>query len=311
MDKDIILKLNSLKAVKPESQWKAENRNILFNQISNSSASSVESEFEFILSIPRQVLRFISQPAWAVFFIALIALSVFSVSAAKYTKPGDSLYIAKRISERAQLAITFNKEKKTKLDIKFASDHAKGITQVLSNIESDNEEKVERLTRDFKREVNIVREKLNEVKTDEEMQVFTTSLGKGNKGMQISNLDDEELGIIEEGIEEEKSLEPAPAEEAAKEEASATSTLQEGPPIRRAGGQAEQGTEESIGTLLSDIEEVHKKLGEAEALFDENDYDGTFEKLEEVDELIENTDIFEDQGEVKGVSESATSTVED
>ena len=288
MDKDIILKLNSLKAVKPESQWKAENRNILFNQISNSSASSVESEFEFILSIPRQVLRFISQPAWAVFFIALIALSVFSVSAAKYTKPGDSLYIAKRISERAQLAITFNKEKKTKLDIKFASDHAKGITQVLSNIESDNEEKVERLTRDFKREVNIVGEKLNEVKTDEEMQVFTTSLGKGNKGMQISNLDDEELGI-----EEEKSLEPVPAEEADKEEVSATST------------------EESIETPLSDINEAHKALEEAEALFDENDYDGTFEKLEEVDELIENTDIFEDQGEVKGVSESATSTVED
>src|SRR3989339_293021 len=99
------------------------------------------------------LLRYVSQPVMAVFLIAGVLLGggFFSLNAAKDTKPGDSLYIAKIISEKTQFALTFNEKKKVKLGIEFAGNRAKEITQVLSE-EGDVEIRVEKLKDNFKKQ---------------------------------------------------------------------------------------------------------------------------------------------------------------
>ena len=136
-NKELIKQLNNLKSIVPDSGWKERNRNVLFSQISSSDviASSEAKGFASIFVIPQKMVRILSTPSWAVFFVCFIVLSgsVFSVGAARLSKPDSSLYIARIISEKARLAVTFNEDEKTKLGFKFANDHAKDIMEVLSN----------------------------------------------------------------------------------------------------------------------------------------------------------------------------------
>lgn len=304
MDNKILIKqLNSLKDIKPDNEWKSNNREILYNQIFNSSNFNNEEKTGgfAIFAFPQKIMKFISQPAMVVILVSLIIISggIFSARAARNIKPGDSLYIARIISEKAHLAITFNKEAKNKLEIKFANEHAKDITQILANPEfniDENKIKIEKLTEDFKKEINTVKDKISKINTDEvkdnqdsdynnekidEAGVFSANLKKEENGMQIFDPKTE----IKEDDNQAKLDEPA---------SMATSTIK--------GDEANTATNEELSA-----EDANRILEEAEELFDSKNYNGTLNKLEEAEEAI---DI---KGEVKGVSEkefTASSSLE-
>jgi hypothetical protein len=243
-NKELLQKLNSLKSIQPNVDWKNDNRKILYSQISNSTTplSPEIHNFNFFRAFKHAV----AQPVFVFASISVITIGLLGVNTA-YTRPGDSLYIARIISQKAQLAITFNDEQKNKLEFKFANDRAREITQVLS--QTDDQGKTDQLAKDFKKEISIVKSKINNLniadntasgaQTDPDDSIlYSADLGRDDKGLQVSAPN----GSIASG-----------------NNAVATSTQPLAP---------------------------HQMLDEAETLFNNKDYAGAENKLIEVDKLI-------------------------
>ena len=294
-NKELIKQLNSLKSIVPDSGWKEINREVLFSQISSSDiVASPEAEgFANIFILPQKMVRIFSTPSWAVFFVCLIVLSggVFSVGAARLSKPDSSLYIARIISEKAKLAMTFNEDEKTKLSFQFANDHAKDIMEILVNTDLNNEAsktKAEKLTENFKEEIKVAKTKLKEMKVSKEpassndegngeANIFSANLGRDEKGVQVVEPENPNIEIA-------KNLTAPVAKDVQEEKATSTPAKTE---------------------VKSPSDNAYKILEEAEKLSDVKDYGGVLNKLQEADTIVNNV-----KGEVRGVSEGATSTVE-
>ncbi|MFH1255423.1 MAG: DUF5667 domain-containing protein [bacterium] len=267
-DKELFKKLNNLKTIRPDDDWKKTNREILYSQISaghfadeNKSESNLKTIWHSIMA--REVLMNMAKPAWVSLSasVLILIIGVGGVYSSKNSKPGDSLYIAKIISEKAQMAITFNEKDKAKLGLEFATSRAKEMAQVLEQTEKSGDgqnKKVEQLSQNFKKEISQVKSRLTTIQSaeiqnkEEEPEVFGANLGKNGQRMEIA----ESVKI-------------------------ATTT------------------EEKISS-------PDKVLEEAEKLFDEKNYGGTINKIEEAKQIM---DKNTDNGEVKGVSETASSTI--
>jgi len=298
-DKEILKKLNNLKTIKPDNQWKNNYRQVLFSQISSGQAEidkGKEDGFSwkvFFGDLIPQGFKFeLVKPIWISILVIFILLGggLVSVYASLDTKPGDSLYIAKVISEKAQFAITFNEKGKAKLNLEFATNRAEEINQLLKEstaLEQDKNKKVQQLNLDFKRELNQAKSRLNKIdntnkikiNNNEEVQYFGANLGKDDQRMEVSEPAKQE--IINNQANENNA--------APENQLSATATTTENSLVA--------AEEKSAGQILE----------EAEKLFDEKNYDGSINKLREINTVIDQAGSG-NQGEVQGASESATST---
>lgn len=209
---------------------------------------------------------FFHQPALVTSTILLVVLGggIFSVNASRNTKPGDSLYIAKIISEKTRAAITFDDGAKAKLGLEFAGNRAKEIAQVLAEPENGGKEaKVEKLSQSFRKEIVAAKENLKKINaiennSEEDLQIFSANSSKDDKGMQI--------------------YDPNKKEEENKIEEIKTEPVIEIP--AQGGNIASSTANVSVG--------IGKVLDEAEKLFSEQNYDGTLTKLEEANGIIDN-----------------------
>ncbi len=272
-DKALISKLNSLKNVNPDANWLKSNRELLLTQISNSGATEISPRSAFIINL-QSFFKTASQPAFAlaVFILILVSGSLFSHQLFNKTKPNDSLYIARIISEKARLNTIFSQTERDRLAVQFAADHAQDITTVLADPQfnnNDNQEAVAKLSESFKKEINTVKTKMNRLavaptETEEEIVSMANTL-KDEDGLEIYQKPDirqnDPNSDLEEEINNEKVVLPdGPAEE----------TI------------AEEEAEETIETKT----DSDKILEEAEELFEQKDYDNVLNKLKEVDEII-------------------------
>ena len=268
-DRELLKKLNNLQTIKPDDNWRKNYREILRSQIFagaavNKSESNLRIIWESIM--PGRIFIDMAKPVWATTLVSVLILviSIGGVYASKNSKPGDSLYIAKIISEKAQLAITFNEKNKAQLGLEFATNRAKEITQILKESkepEDKKDKKVEQLSQNFKKEINQVKNRLTMIKEiesqekkekekEEEPEVFGANLVKNNQRMEIAE------------------------------------------PVE-------------LNPTATTTDEV---LKEAEKMFDEKNYDGTIDKLEEANKVINQAAKDIETGTVKGESETATST---
>ena len=283
-EKDLLKKLNNLKNIQPDDNWKKDYREILYSQISagaavNKSESNLRTIWESVA--PGRVFLSMAKPVWVTSLasILILVVGIGGVYASKNSKPGDSLYIAKIISEKAQLVMTFDEKDKAKLGLEFATNRAKEITQVLEESKEPEDKKgkqVEQLTQDFKKEISQVKNRLTTIKAaenknnqskEEEPEVFGANLGKNDQRMEVAE----------------------PAKPEVKND-----ILEENKPALIA-----TTTEENLNS-------PDKALEEAEKMFDEKNYGGTIDKIEEAKQII-NKEASEN-GQVKGVSETATTT---
>lgn len=279
-DRELIKKLNNLKTLKPDDNFKKNYREILRSQIFagatvNKSASNLKVIWQSIM--PGKILIDITKPVWATSLVSVLILvvGIGGVYASKNSKPGDSLYIAKIISEKTQSAITFDEKDKAKLGLEFATNRAKEITQVLEESKESatkKSEKVEQLSQNFKKEISQVKTRLTTIKAAEsqnkkaeESKVFGANLGKNNQRMEIAEPD-----------------KPA-AKERIQPSLIATTTKE-------------------------NLNSSDQALAEAEKMFAEKDYNGTINKIEELKQIISQESKDSESGQVKGVSETATST---
>jgi hypothetical protein len=207
-DQELIEKLNNLKGMKLNTEWKESARNILLNQISNSSKVVKITFFDEIAFQARTFVSLMSRPVIAAFAIIFALVGVASgYDVARNSKPGDSFYAAKIMKDKAQVATIFNKEDKAKLEIKLASQRAAQISNVLSDPSFsnnvNNQDKVKELSQTFNQEINTVKQNIPQIKTtikpvapvvatapvvDGKVgigKVYSVESGKDNNGVQI------------------------------------------------------------------------------------------------------------------------------
>lgn len=319
-DKELIQQLKKLQRIEPRESFIKENRERILNYI-NRERESFNITTEAKLKLPIRMLRTISQPALAVFLIVAVLFGggVMSLYAAKDSKPGDSLYIAKIINEKTQLALTFNQKKKVRLGIEFAGNRAKELSQVLMEEETlKRDEQVEALVNNFKQELKLARMRLDRIQaqeqlgrpedklpittkenfdepdtaeedTQEDNGIFSANLGKDEQGVQISESGAGE--VTKEPIEEETE-ELSTVEEVAIPEATTTIPL---------ATTTEEAVEETIGAL-----NPQDLINQVEELLNQEEIDGV--EISKLEEAIDQVNVSDEEGEVKGESENATSS---
>ncbi len=164
-NQNLIIKLKSLNSVEPDAKFLKDNRELLLSQIENSGVEKI-STFDRILLTSENLARLFSRPAFAlgVFVVVLFGANFVASGVLAKSKPNDSLYIARVISERVKVNTTINQEAREKLAINYALRHAEDIASILNDEKFNNEEnsdQVAKLSEDFIKEVNKVEDGLN------------------------------------------------------------------------------------------------------------------------------------------------------
>lgn len=192
-DKQLLKQLKNLQQITPSVDWKASQRDVLQQQIFNGQvAMGLNWTARFNLVMGR-----VFQPAVVavIIFAFLLSGSLIGWYSGE-AKPGDSLYIAKKLRERTEMTVALSGKAKTLLNIKFANERAKEMAQVMSE-ETDavtKNDKVAVLTNNFKKEISQAKERLAkmaeptmpEQETGEEVQFFSAGSNKDNNGIDIA-----------------------------------------------------------------------------------------------------------------------------
>ncbi|MFA5109234.1 MAG: hypothetical protein WC458_01695 [Patescibacteria group bacterium] len=196
-NRELVVKLNNLKKINPDQNWLKSNRELLLSQISNSGAVELSAWKIFVINF-ESTMRAASRPAYAlgVFVLMLVVGSLFSQRTLNKTKPNDSLYIARIISEKVKLNTMFNSQERNKLAVQFASEHARDITAVLADPQfntEENQDQVAKLNDSFKKEVVTVKEGINRLAaTTKDQPIAQSELltiadsSKDTQGIQLS-----------------------------------------------------------------------------------------------------------------------------
>jgi hypothetical protein len=151
--------LNALRnEIRPDSAWQERSREILLMQVKQGVVEKEAQWFTFIETVWMQ--KFLIQATRPLALAMMIILAVFggsvmSIRAANQTKPGDPLYIAKIISEKAHFALTFDNAQKAKLNLTFAANRAtelKEMQQADPEV-ADHAEKIQELTNEINSEL--------------------------------------------------------------------------------------------------------------------------------------------------------------
>ena len=157
---NLIIKLKSLNNVQPDEKFLKENRELLLAQISNSGQEKLAA-WEKILITSENLVRLFSRPAFALgaFVLVLLGANFVSTNILEKSKPNDSLYVARVISERLKVNTTINSESREKLAMTYALRHAEDIATILSDAkyyDEENSDQLAKLSNDFISEVNKV-----------------------------------------------------------------------------------------------------------------------------------------------------------
>lgn len=307
-EKELLSQLNNLKNIKPDGDWKRASREILLSQISGGYYDAEKTELKkenFVFSLK----HLFAQPAFITITILAVVLGggVLSLNVSRNTKPGDSLYIAKIISEKARATFTFNDEDKAKLGLEFAGERAKEMSQVLagSNDDEKKAEKVEKLANNIKKEISNVKMRLQNMgvakqeKTEpgEEEGVFSADFGKDENGVQVY---DSKADIQNDAIKNDETT------TSLKNDSASTSLSTGASTSLNVGTSTVPSADASAALNAGSIE---KALNEAENLLENKDYNGTLDQLEKADQIVSQIDKSGSAGESgTGSDGAATST---
>ncbi len=201
-DRDLIKKLGNLREIKPDTSWLKANRDSLFTQISNSGATNSSAWSSFFINF-QSALKTASAPA-----IALASLMLFVVTSSAYghlllakTKPNQSLYIAREISEQAKLTTIFNSDDRDKMAGQFAASNAQDITTVLADPSFDNKEEIAALNVKFEKEMKTVRKSVARLEKPVVQEISTVGSATGSTEVFSATLKKDETGVSLAGTE--------------------------------------------------------------------------------------------------------------
>jgi hypothetical protein len=142
------------------------------------------------------VLKTASAPAVALasLVLMLVGASAYSHLLLAQTKPNQSLYIAREISEQAKLNTILNPVEREQMASKFAANNAQDITDVLADPTFKNPQEIAKLSSKFNEEIKTVQktvaksngsavQKIDTPKATNSDIVFSASNGKDTAGL--------------------------------------------------------------------------------------------------------------------------------
>lgn len=277
-EKQLIAKLNSMKNVSLDASWLKGHRDVLYTQIENTGAAEL-SAWEKLVCELRALTMTASRPAFSIASILLVVATfgVFSHRLFSNAKPNESLYIARVISEKAKVNMTFNDDNRNRLEAKFAASHAQDIAAALTDESVSNDpERAKDLSDKFDKEIETVRESLAKVTpvissgvsvetiagdAQEQANVGITA-DDGGVFVADSSKDDSGIKISEPGSQAGSIQTPVKVETPAEGEATTT---------------VETEIAATSSTNIAD---------EVKLYFDKKDYNGAIDKLKELEESI-------------------------
>jgi len=328
MGKKITQQFKNLKSIKADDSWKKEGELFLYAQISR-EAKQV-SRFNFSMLWARDFLKAISQPAFALGAFVLILLTgvIFSHPFLGQAMPNDSLYIARILSEKAQVNMTFDSQSRNKLTAKFASNHAKDITTVLSNPDfdhGDNEKTVAKLNQDFKDELAVVKDSLGKINQSDKQNQKDVNLDNdkndsGDKKEETGDLDSFVFAVDSE--KDDKGVEVSVSKDSVTTDTKSDDVDDSEIIIDEPAHSTSSSSTEIIDYVLNSLNEVdqlnsdlnnvdtNKTLDEVKDLFDQAKYSEALEKLSELDKMINDEEKNDSEENIEEGS-SSQATVED
>jgi hypothetical protein len=309
---EITKKLNSLKSIKADSEWKKNNRSLLLDQISAGQDSDFSILKAMAFNVPAQFLRAVPHSAMTVTAIVLLLLggSFFGLQASENTKPGDTLYVAKLVGEKTQLALTFDRKKKAQLNLEFAGNRAKELNQVLTEGNTNQGEKVEKLVNKFRAEISALRNQVAEINKIDTKEPAKVSRKNNSPTAEENNQQETEVqeeffsaGVEREdnGISTSETNSNGKIETNSKEseadlmgEEKISSSTEENPDMASSSQETEPVKTETSEDLFK----------QAEEFLANDDYSSLLTKIDEAEKVFNNVDT----GIVKGESEEASTT---
>lgn len=293
-NQNLIIKLKSLNSVEPDAKFLKDNRELLLSQIENSGVEKI-STFDRILLTSENLARLFSRPAFAlgVFVFVLFGANFVSSSVLEKSKPNDSLYIARVISERVKVTTTINQEAREKLAINYALRHAEDIASILSDEEFNNEEnsdQVAKLSDDFIKEVNKVESGLNRLSLKSQkanVNVETVT------NLAVDNVDDnnEVTMTIADNSKDDDGLEiyiPENKEAVMGEIDVVIKTTTSEEKVVATSSETKASSSEEVGGDLIIQTSITSKTTEAKELAEKKDFGAALNKLNEAVESIKN-----------------------
>ncbi|MDD2354389.1 MAG: hypothetical protein PHX76_03390 [Patescibacteria group bacterium] len=310
-EKDLIAKLNNGKHLSPDKEWLTSNRELFLTQIANSGAEKLSMWQIFSINL-RCFAKASSQPVFAslLFLFILIASSVFSHKIFSEAKPNDTLYVARVISEKAKLNTVLDNTQRDKMAAKFAARHAEDISALLANPEfntEENKEKVDKLSDDFNKEIETVKNKIAKLNSDEEKNrvVADDDEGEDNKEEEEGNSEiasttseEEVITIASDKLVADKGIELDIKEETEEDSLvtlegdTALETIITNEVLEDDHNNISQGssTEEIAGALLEEVENGknidEKLIEEVKTLFKAQKYSEAIEKLYQINNML-------------------------
>ena len=271
---DLIVKLRSLNSVEPDAKFLNNNRELLLSQIENSGIEKISS-FDRVLLTSENLARLFSKPAFALgaFVLVLFGANFVSSSVLEKSKPNDSLYIARVISERVKVNTTLNQEARERLAINYALRHAEDLASILSDEKFNNEEnsdQLAKLSNDFINEVNKVESSLSRLSS--KSQKVTVKIEEPK--VAVDSNEGEALMVIADNSKDDNGIEiyiPEKKVIGVNTETKASSSA--------------TSLEEFEGELIIQSPAT-SKTSEAKELVEKKDYDGALNKLNEAVESI-------------------------
>ncbi len=196
-ERELVKQLSALKNVVPDQAWVKKNRDVLSYQIFNGSESAARtlSFFEQLSLISKRVLQ--PTPIAALIAIFFLVSGAFGIHAAGQTNPGSPLYIAKQISEKAQLATTFNEKERARLNIEFANKRMAEYDRLVTENEGKTEvdPRLEEVAASFKKEISSARARIDKINATKKAPVVTEKIPEVSEGVFSADSNKEDKGL--------------------------------------------------------------------------------------------------------------------
>jgi hypothetical protein len=160
----------------PRREWMNSTRALLVSKVTRDLAQSAVVERAAPQNVSTILGEWFRRPALAAISFLAIALggSIFSVSSAEQSKPGDALYGLRLATEQARLAMTTDSEDKLKLKAEFTG---RRMDDLKTAVENKDAKKVAEVAESLKRDLTTLNEQLHTV-AGEKSSTKTASAAK-------------------------------------------------------------------------------------------------------------------------------------
>ncbi len=310
--KTIEEQLKELKGVKLDSKVKKNNLDFLLSEISKQNNAKVIDRTIFSLSDIRGMVKRISNSYTLAVSLLLFILVVGISFMSNNTRPGDTFYFARIAKENAKLAMTLDDKENTKLSIKFAGNHARDISDILSDnkiTKKVSKKKVTELSKDFVKKIEDVKTGLNKIaQSDTESKVILNNdLSKDkNEDVGIKDsvnnqvLSKSDINNTKDVDDNEKLSISGVVEDNPKMEI----YLNENDNINNIATTSKKSTNTNIATLKNidtinklsignkDSDKLNNLLKEIELLFNQKKYSKAGKKLDNFMTIVDNREIY-------------------